>query len=101
MRIRASEPCPCCLQEWNSTVSDVPLDECFQQRFEQQVELTPNAVAVSDHHRQMTYSELNGHANRLAHHLRKSGVSTESIVGLLMDRSIEFLTAMLAVFKAG
>ncbi len=89
------------LVEWNSTVSDMPLDECFQQRFEQQVELTPNAVAVSDHHRQMTYSELNGYANRLAHHLRKSGVSTESIVGLLMDRSIEFLTAMLAVFKAG
>ncbi|MBZ5509344.1 MAG: amino acid adenylation domain-containing protein, partial [Acidobacteriia bacterium] len=89
------------LVQWNSTASDVPLDECFHQRFESQVDRTPDAVAVSDHHRQTTYKELNRQANRLAHQLRKSGVGPESIVGLLMDRSIEFLAAMLAVFKAG
>ena len=66
-----------------------------------QVEQTPDAVAVISHDECLTYRELNGRANQLAHFLRARGVAAESRVGICAERSIEMLVAVLGVLKAG
>ena len=63
--------------------------------------MTPDCVAVVDEREQLTYSELNRRANRLAHKLIKTGVRIDGLVGLLSERNAGFLTAMLGIFKAG
>ena len=86
---------------WNHTERDFPLADCFQQRFEAQAEKTPEAIAVSCNETQLTYRQLNAQANRLAHLFMAQGVGPEVLVALLAERSIDFLTTILAVFKAG
>ena len=89
------------LFDWNNTIADYSLDECFPQLFAAQVERTPDAIAVVHEDQQLTYQQLNARANRWARHLVEQGVGAETIVALLCDRNIDFLTGMLAVFKAG
>ncbi|MFE5563324.1 AMP-binding protein, partial [Streptomyces sp. NPDC056544] len=88
------------LVEWNDTTVDYP-HATLPALFEAQVARTPDAVAVVCDDTQLTYRELNEQANRLARHLVGQGVGPESAVALLMERSAEFVTAILAVFKAG
>jgi amino acid adenylation domain-containing protein len=89
------------IAEWNQTQADYPLDRCFPQLFEAQVARTPQTIAVNYRDRQLTYQELNERANRWARHLVKLGVGAETIVAVVADRHLDFLTAMLAIFKAG
>ncbi len=89
------------LSDWNNTQADYPLEQCFPQLFEQQVESTPDAIAVVFGDQQLTYQQLNTRANRWARHLVELGVGAETIVALMCDRNLDFLTAMLAIFKAG
>jgi amino acid adenylation domain-containing protein len=89
------------LVEWNDTQAEYPFDKCIHQLFEVQVEQTPDAVAVVFENQQLTYRELNAQANRLARLLVEQGVSSDTTVALLTKRNIDFLSAMMAVFKAG
>jgi len=89
------------LVEWNDTRAEFPQELCIQQLFEAQVERTPAAVALEDGDEHLTYGELNERANRLARHLRSLGVTPETRVAVLLDRSIEMIVALLAVLKAG
>jgi amino acid adenylation domain-containing protein len=89
------------LVEWNDTFTEYPFDKCVHQLFEAQVEQTPDAVAVVFEGKQLTYTQLNAQANRLAWILVEQGVGPDTIVTLLVERSIDFLSAMMAVFKAG
>ena len=89
------------LIEWNATATAYPTNQCFPALFEAQVERTPNATAVLYQQGSLTYRQLNERANRLAHHLRSLGVGPDTLVGLLAERGIDLLTAILAVFKAG
>ncbi|PQP84731.1 non-ribosomal peptide synthetase [Paenibacillus sp. PCH8] len=73
----------------------------FHRLFEEQAERTPKAAAVVYENDQLTYAELNEQANRLATTLRASGIGRESIVGILAERSVDLLVAVLAVWKAG
>lgn len=66
-----------------------------------QAERTPAAPAVEFDGRVLTYAELDGRANQLAHHLRTLGVGREALVGVWMDRSLDMVVALLAVLKAG
>jgi aspartate racemase len=89
------------LVEWNATGVDYPLHRCFSELFEEQVERTPQALAVSCEGEQLTYRELNEGANRLAHHLQGLGVGPETLVAILAERGPAFLISILAIFKAG
>ncbi|WP_338707082.1 amino acid adenylation domain-containing protein [Paenibacillus amylolyticus] len=73
----------------------------FHRLFEKQAECTPEAEAVVYENNRLTYVELNERANRLAVTLRASGIGRESIVGILAERSVDLLVAVMAVWKAG
>ncbi|OMF54283.1 non-ribosomal peptide synthetase, partial [Paenibacillus sp. FSL R5-0765] len=73
----------------------------FHRLFEEQAERTPKAEAVVYENNRLTYVELNERANRLAATLRTSGIGRESIVGILAERSVDLLVAVMAVWKAG
>jgi amino acid adenylation domain-containing protein len=89
------------LVEWNDTDRDYPRDKCLHHLFEAQVKQTPEARALVYEDRQLTYSELNRRANRLANYLRKLGVGPEVLVALCVDRSLEMVVGLLGVLKAG
>jgi amino acid adenylation domain-containing protein len=89
------------LVEWNDTADGYPVEKCVHELFEEQVERTPDAVAVVSGKSRLTYRELNERANRLAHHLRRLGVGPEVLVGLCVDRSVELVVGLLGTLKAG
>ena len=89
------------LVEWNNTARDYPRDRCLHQLFEEQVDRTPNAVAVVFRDQKLTYRELDARANQLAHHLRKLDVGPEVLVGLCLERSLEMVIGLLGILKAG
>lgn len=76
-------------------------DRCVHQAFEEQVERTPENLAVVFGEERLTYAELNRQANQLAHYLRSLGVGPEVLVGVCMERSPEMVVALLGVLKAG
>lgn len=86
---------------WNATHVDYPRDRCLHELFEAQVERTPDAVALVFEQQRLTYRELNKRANQIAHYLQDVGVEPETLVALLIERSIDFVASMLAIFKAG
>ncbi len=91
----------CLLVEWNATQTVYPKQRCIHQLFEAQVERTPDAVAVIFEDEQLTYRELNGKANQLAHHLQQHGVGPGVLVGLCVERSLEMVVGLLGILKAG
>ena len=91
----------------NDTAAEIPAAPVHAQ-FEARVRETPEAVALvfpaldaegSD--TQLTYAELDAAANRLARELVARGVRPRSLVGLCLERSLEMVTAQLAILKAG
>ena len=89
------------LVEWNATQSDYPKDKCVHELFEEQVERTPDATAVVFNGHRLTYRELNGRANQLAHYLRSLGVGPEKLVGICVERSMDMLIGLLGILKTG
>ena len=89
------------LIELNDTSREYARESCLHQLFEQQAALTPHNVAVVFRDEQLTFTELNARANQLARHLQTLGVSTESLVAICMERSVEMVVALLATLKAG
>jgi amino acid adenylation domain-containing protein len=69
--------------------------------FEQQVEAHPERVAAVCAGRSLTYGELNARANRLARALLARGLGREGVVAVVAERNLDWLAAVLAVFKAG
>ena len=89
------------LVEWNATRVAYPQEKVLHQLFEIQVERTPEAVAVVCEGERLSYQKLNARANHLAHQLQEAGVMPESLVALLLERGVNFIAAILAVFKTG
>ncbi|TMD63194.1 MAG: amino acid adenylation domain-containing protein, partial [Chloroflexi bacterium] len=87
--------------EWNATSVAYAREQTFVTLFEAQVERTPDAVAARYARAHITYRQLNQRANQVAHHLHDCSIGPERLVALLAERDIPFLTAILAVFKAG
>ncbi|HEX7022003.1 MAG TPA: amino acid adenylation domain-containing protein, partial [Trueperaceae bacterium] len=80
---------------------DYPLDRPLHAFIEEQVERTPDAVAVVFEDEQLSYRELDARANRLARRLQELGVGPDVVVGVMMERSPLLVVALLAVLKAG
>ncbi len=90
------------LCEWTDTQRAYPADMCFHELFEAQVEYSPEAEAVVDARcGVLTYRKLNDQANQLAHHLRAQGVTSEAVIGVYMERCLETVISLLAIFKSG
>jgi amino acid adenylation domain-containing protein len=87
--------------EWNETGSEYAREQCVQQLFEAQAARRPEALAVVYGEERINYGELNGRANQLAHYLRGRGVGPEVRVGVLLERSVEWIVALLGILKAG
>ncbi|MFL6261091.1 MAG: non-ribosomal peptide synthetase [Thermoanaerobaculia bacterium] len=87
--------------QWNETGSGYERDRCVHELFERQAARSPESLAITAGERRLTYGELNAWANRLARHLRRTGIQPEDRVGLLLERSPEMVIAILAVLKAG
>ncbi|MCF5710658.1 amino acid adenylation domain-containing protein, partial [Pseudomonas syringae] len=86
---------------FNDTTAEYPLDQTVHGLFEAQVQRTPAAVALVHDTVQLTYSELNECANRLAHHLREQGVVPDSRVAICVERGADMVVGLLAILKAG
>jgi amino acid adenylation domain-containing protein len=98
------------LLEFNANRVDYPNDKTLHGLFVQQVEKTPNQVALSGTPRagfnacgevRLSYGELNGQAGRLACLLKKKGVQSDTIVGIMIERSVEMMVGILGILKAG
>jgi amino acid adenylation domain-containing protein len=89
------------LYEWNDTRNAEKTDQCLHELFEAQAARTPDRPAVVCGAATLTYRELDVRANQLAHRLQQAGVGAESLVAILLDRSVELLVAVLGILKAG
>ena len=89
------------VEEWNATEAHYPRGKLIQELFEEQVERIPHSIALAYEQQNLTYSELNAQANRLAWRLRGLGVGPESLVGICMERSLGMVIGLLATLKAG
>lgn len=89
------------LHDFNNTQAEYPNDKTLHKLFEDRVEISPESIAVVYEKEKVSYKELNIRANSLARYLRKQGVKDNDIVGILLDRSIDMIVAVLAVLKAG
>lgn len=86
---------------FNSTKCDYPGYKTIYELFEEQVEKTPDKIALSFQGENLTYRELNERSNQLAVYLRKKGVKKESVIGVMVAHSFEMIVGILGVMKAG
>ncbi len=101
---------------FNDTAADYPKNKSLHQIFAEQVDRTPDNIAIigpsvsvgvivgainqSPLH-QITYKELNQKSNQLAHYLQTKGVKPDTIVGIMMERSVDMIIGILGILKAG
>ncbi|TBG71185.1 amino acid adenylation domain-containing protein, partial [Rhizobium leguminosarum] len=89
------------IEGFNATAVDYPAHALVHELFEEQVALSPEAVALVFEEESLTYGALEARANRLAHHLVSLGVKPDERVAICVERSIEMVVGLLAVLKAG
>ncbi|WP_235435209.1 non-ribosomal peptide synthetase, partial [Ralstonia solanacearum] len=89
------------LEAWNETEVAYPQASTIHGLFEAQVRRTPEAIAVGCEGQRVSYVELNARANRVAHALIGLGVGPDARVGLCAERSVELVTGLLGILKAG
>jgi amino acid adenylation domain-containing protein len=87
--------------EWNATDRDFPRESCVHDLVADQARRTPDAIALTDGQARLTYAELDERAARLATFLREIGLGPGGLAGVCIQRSIDMVVALLAVFKAG
>ena len=89
------------LYSFNNTKLNYDKTKTIAELFETQAEKTPNNIALVFEGQTLTYKELNEKANQLAHYLRKTGITNNQIIAILVNRSFEMIIAILAVLKSG
>ncbi|MET9760449.1 amino acid adenylation domain-containing protein [Streptomyces sp. NPDC006372] len=88
------------LAEWNDTRAD-RVRPTLVEMFHQQARSRPDAIAVVDERRTLTYRQTAELAGQLAHHLIGRGLTAEQVVGISLGRSAEMVVGLLAVLQAG
>ena len=76
-------------------------DRRAHELFEEQARAHPDAVAAKQGTSELTYRALNARANQVARALLARGLTRESVVGVVTERNLDWITAVLAIFKAG
>ncbi|HLP47394.1 MAG TPA: amino acid adenylation domain-containing protein, partial [Candidatus Kapabacteria bacterium] len=100
------------LFDFNNTRANYPKNKTIHRLFEEQVERTPDHIAIFGHGRTRTitsynlpmaiaYQELNEQSNRMACLLIEKGVLSDNIVGIMMERSCEMVISIYGILKAG
>lgn len=89
------------VHDWNATNAAFPEGKSLHQIVEEQVERTPEGLALIADGQSWTYSRLNERANQLAHHLQRLGLRGGDLVGVCLPRSADMIVAVLAILKAG
>jgi amino acid adenylation domain-containing protein len=89
------------LYDFNAYESDYPRTKTVVQLFEGQVRRTPDNVAVVFEDNRLTYRQLNEQANRLGRLLRDQGVHPDTLVGLMVQRSVEMVVGIWGILKSG
>ncbi len=87
------------LVEFNNTQVDYPKEKTIVDLFEEQVEKTPDNVAVVFENQQLTYRELNEKANQLAWYLKEKEIKKGSVIGIRMHKRLEMIIGILAIIK--
>lgn len=87
--------------DWNATTKAESPERCVLRAFREQVVRTPDAIAVVCRDQELTYRQLDERSERVAEHLHSLGVTSEVLVGICQERSIEMLVSLLGVIKAG
>jgi amino acid adenylation domain-containing protein len=89
------------LTAWNNTAADYPRNTPLHELLAQTAAKFPDKTALVVAQKTLTYRQLTEAANQAAHVLRRSGIGTGDVVGVMLDRSPDLLIALLAVLKAG
>ncbi|MDZ8085081.1 MAG: amino acid adenylation domain-containing protein [Nostoc sp. DedQUE12b] len=89
------------LFKFNQTRANYPQDTSLHKLFEQQVELTPDSLALISESEELTYRQLNHRVNQLVHYLQKQGVKKDTLVALCLERSIDMVVGIIAILKTG
>ena len=89
------------LRNFNDTAVEYPRDKCIHELFEEQVERTPDKIALVASDKKVTYRELNEEANRIANNLIEKGIGKGDIVGLMLPRKSYLLSALFGILKTG
>src|SRR5882757_8631742 len=101
----ATRPGRCDMSERVMTILAGPSRKLPDRRahevFEDQARARPDSIAARHGSRQLTYGELNARANRVARALLARGLTREGVVGVVTERNLDWMTAVLAIFKAG
>jgi non-ribosomal peptide synthetase component F len=85
----------------NRTDAEHRREACVHELIEQQVERSPDAVAIVAGAEQLTYRQLNDRADRLAARLRQMGIGPDRLVGVCVERSADLVVSILGAMKAG
>ena len=96
-----SEDARSSLQIWNDTAKPLPGPQLVHEAFEAQADRTPDAVALIDGARSLTYRDLDRRANHLAKALIAEGAQPDQMIGIYVERSIEMMVGLLGILKAG
>ncbi len=89
------------LGEWNNTKADYPQNICLHELIEQQVQRTPEKVAVEYKTQQLNYAQLNQKVNQLANYLVSKNIQKGEFVGIFVERSLDLVIGLLAIMKVG
>ncbi|MGH7329253.1 MAG: non-ribosomal peptide synthetase, partial [Polyangiaceae bacterium] len=91
------------LAAWNATQQTWSSFTPIHGVIEAQAARSPDAVAVDDaaSDSRVTYRQLDERANRLAHRLRRMGAGRGDVVGICLERSIDFVVTLLGILKTG
>jgi amino acid adenylation domain-containing protein len=86
---------------FNATSTAYPRDKSLIDLFEEQVKRTPDAIALVFQDQELSYQELNNRSNQLGHYLISKGISKETLVPIVVERSPEMVIGILGILKSG
>jgi amino acid adenylation domain-containing protein len=89
------------LYDFNNTKTGYPKNKVIHELFREQAEKTPARIALECEDRRLTYRQLDEKTDRLAAGLEEKGVRIGTIVGLMLERSVEMIVGILGILKAG